>query len=264
MMTSSRARAVRSLALGALLILGVHSKALAVEERGWLSIDGGSVFYDPEQALRDSPVVGARAAGFFNRWVGIEGMIHRSSPKLEKPLVGDGTYTHFGANLILTRDRYRWVLPYLYAGIGSAKIDRGGASSKSQSAIHGGVGAIVRVGERLGFRLDARDVSFKQEGGPGRDTRINSVELTGGLAAFWFGRPRDTDEDGVPNKHDRCPDTPTGAIVDASGCPLDTDQDKIFDGLDKCPGTPKGAVVDANGCPIDSDKDGVPDGIDRC
>ncbi|HEX9917153.1 MAG TPA: OmpA family protein [candidate division Zixibacteria bacterium] len=83
-------------------------------------------------------------------------------------------------------------------------------------------------------------------------------------ATFYFGKPKDSDKDAVPDKVDQCPDTPLGAMVDENGCPLDADNDGVYDGLDKCPNTPKGAKIDVNGCPIDSDGDGVFDGIDQC
>jgi outer membrane protein OmpA-like peptidoglycan-associated protein len=76
--------------------------------------------------------------------------------------------------------------------------------------------------------------------------------------------PVDSDGDGVDDSIDKCPNTPKGATVDATGCPMDSDHDGVLDGLDKCPDTPAGAVVDTNGCPLDGDKDGVPDGIDKC
>jgi outer membrane protein OmpA-like peptidoglycan-associated protein len=75
---------------------------------------------------------------------------------------------------------------------------------------------------------------------------------------------RDSDGDGVTDARDRCPDTPQGARVDASGCPADSDGDGVYDGLDQCPGTPRGERVDSKGCPSDSDGDGVFDGQDRC
>ncbi|HVP35747.1 MAG TPA: OmpA family protein [Terriglobales bacterium] len=81
---------------------------------------------------------------------------------------------------------------------------------------------------------------------------------------YYFGKPKDSDKDGVPDKIDQCPDTPIGCIVDAKGCPMDADNDGICDGLDKCPNTPKGCKVDATGCPMDADGDGVCDGIDKC
>jgi len=74
----------------------------------------------------------------------------------------------------------------------------------------------------------------------------------------------DQDGDGVPDKRDKCPNTPKGARVDTEGCPLDSDGDKVFDGIDQCENTPKGCTVDARGCPTDADGDGVCDGVDTC
>ena len=106
-----------------------------------------------------------------------------------------------------------------------------------------------------------------------------------------FGKPKDTDMDGVPDRKDKCPDTPAGVKVDEVGCPIDTDGDGVADyldkcpdvkglpalqgcpdtdgdgvadGDDKCPNTPAGVRVDATGCPLDSDGDGVADYLDKC
>jgi OOP family OmpA-OmpF porin len=38
--------------------------------------------------------------------------------------------------------------------------------------------------------------------------------------------------------------------VDRDGCPIDSDQDGVPDYLDKCPNTLKGLQVDQTGCPI--------------
>ena len=74
----------------------------------------------------------------------------------------------------------------------------------------------------------------------------------------------DSDEDGVKNAADKCPNTPKGALIDSTGCPSDFDRDGAYDGIDKCPNTPQGISVDSTGCPLDSDKDGVPDSRDKC
>ncbi len=58
----------------------------------------------------------------------------------------------------------------------------------------------------------------------------------------------DDDGDGVPNGQDKCPNTPKGVKVDASGCPLDSDGDGVPDFKDDCPDTPKGFAVDTKGC----------------
>lgn len=101
-------------------------------------------------------------------------------------------------------------------------------------------------------------------------TGVDQLDLPKGIVEafigvnYYFGKPKDSDKDGVPDKIDQCPDTPIGCIVDDKGCPMDADNDGICDGLDKCPSTPKGCKVDATGCPMDADGDGVCDGIDKC
>lgn len=76
----------------------------------------------------------------------------------------------------------------------------------------------------------------------------------------------DNDNDGIPDRLDRCPNTPDGVIVNRAGCPEDTDNDGVYDGLDDCPDTPVEArtMVDIYGCPVDSDFDGIPDYRDNC
>jgi len=80
----------------------------------------------------------------------------------------------------------------------------------------------------------------------------------------------DSDNDGVNDNIDQCPNTPPNTQVDANGCTLvidnDSDNDGVNDNLDQCPNTPPNTAVDANGCTliIDSDNDGVADNIDQC
>ena len=78
---------------------------------------------------------------------------------------------------------------------------------------------------------------------------------SGGKAAN--GCP-DRDLDGIPDKDDICPDVKGGKKT--KGCP-DRDNDGVADKDDDCPDT--AGEVSLKGCP-DSDKDGVPDKIDEC
>ncbi|HET8690199.1 MAG TPA: PBP1A family penicillin-binding protein [Candidatus Saccharimonadales bacterium] len=93
-------------------------------------------------------------------------------------------------------------------------------------------------------------------------------------------QPKDSDNDGVNDDKDKCPNTAPGVKVDKNGCevkPTDSDGDGVPDDKDKCPDTPSGAKVDQNGCEIttqpdngnsnkqtDSDGDGVTDDVDQC
>jgi len=71
--------------------------------------------------------------------------------------------------------------------------------------------------------------------------------------------PEDTDKDGIEDSKDACANTPTGTVVDGTGCEvvveeeepdvtLDTDGDGIADTLDSCANTPANTAVDAKGC----------------
>jgi OOP family OmpA-OmpF porin len=75
----------------------------------------------------------------------------------------------------------------------------------------------------------------------------------------------DSDGDGVYDAVDRCPDTPAGTAVDATGCSNDLDNDGVLNNVDECPQTPAGTEVNARGCALkDSDGDGVFDSVDEC
>ncbi|MBF0145916.1 MAG: OmpA family protein [Magnetococcales bacterium] len=60
--------------------------------------------------------------------------------------------------------------------------------------------------------------------------------------------PPDSDGDGIPDDRDRCPGTPKGTVVDATGCDPDPDGDGVRREDDRCPNTPAGVVVNAQGC----------------
>ncbi len=76
-------------------------------------------------------------------------------------------------------------------------------------------------------------------------------------------KPKDKDEDGVPDKYDLCKNTEPKyrRYVDSVGCPADTDKDGILDADDKCPDVAGPAQF--KGCP-DADGDGIQDKLDAC
>lgn len=90
--------------------------------------------------------------------------------------------------------------------------------------------------------------------------------------AYIFGQTntapvrKDTDNDGVYDAVDRCPNSPAGTQVDPTGCSVDMDNDGVLNTVDECPNTPAGNKVNAKGCSVDLDKDndGVLDIDDKC
>jgi len=67
----------------------------------------------------------------------------------------------------------------------------------------------------------------------------------------------DSDDDGVSDAIDQCPNTPAGETVDANGCgasQTDSDDDGVSDAVDQCPNTPVGITVVETGCtPIEQE-----------
>ena len=80
----------------------------------------------------------------------------------------------------------------------------------------------------------------------------------------------DTDEDGVTDDLDVCPQTPNTEVADSNGCSpsqRDTDNDGVTDDIDDCSQTPNGESVNAVGCgqsQLDDDTDGVMNDMDNC
>ncbi|MEK7704744.1 MAG: OmpA family protein [Myxococcota bacterium] len=80
----------------------------------------------------------------------------------------------------------------------------------------------------------------------------------------------DADQDGVPDKSDKCVDRKEDRddFQDDDGCPdLDNDTDGIVDDDDQCPieAEDKDGISDDDGCPEpDNDSDGVLDTADKC
>jgi OOP family OmpA-OmpF porin len=234
---------------------------------------GGISFFEKQQNLEDSPLVGARLGYNFTNRLGIEGTWQFTRSYVDDKSVrftrqgqftspaNDINITNFNLGLVyhfIPESRFN---PYLVAGYGvnhySPKIN-----NKNMSVIDFGAGLKFWLTEHIALRLDARDNLILDE-------TINNVDTTLGVVIAFGGKsvaakPIDTDGDGVLDKNDKCPGTPAGVAVDSDGCPRDSDKDGVPDYLDKCPGTPAGVVVDKDGCPLDSDKDGVPDYLDKC
>lgn len=97
---------------------------------------------------------------------------------------------------------------------------------------------------------------------------LQRIELLMGFS-FQFGAQTskaptifvDSDQDGISNDIDQCPNTSRGARVSKSGCPQDGDGDRVADIQDYCPNTKRGTEVDEMGCPLIVPGRGLIDGV---
>ena len=116
------------------------------------------------------------------------------------------------------------------------------------------MGAVVVSTDQLAAGQYALRMSVTGAGsGGGFGMFVDQVRTTPLAAETGDG---DTDQDGVNDAVDLCPNTPAGTPVDADGCPVqndpDSDGDGVNDSADQCPGTEAGKPVDAKGCPAGS------------
>lgn len=90
------------------------------------------------------------------------------------------------------------------------------------------------------------------------------------LNKYSYDGPLDSDGDGIGDNIDECPDTPSGELINETGCSqsqIDDDNDGVMNDKDDCPETPDGEPVDENGCSqsqLDDDNDGVMNNVDEC
>ena len=233
---------------------------------------GRSDYATPGSDLRHSVALGARIGYGLSRHFMLEGEFVAMPTQLtEKPaqvLVYTGR-AHllfrwpFGKN-----DRFQ---PFILAGGGAVGVrpDPGlPLHSEVLGAFHTGLGMRFDLNRWVGLRLDGRMVLLPEVRTPSFTADYEALASLYGR--FGYGsdkpaepaKPLDIDQDGVPDKEDRCP-SEKGAIENG-GCPdRDGDGDGIVDRLDKCPA--QAGPTENGGCPdSDTDSDGVVDRLDKC
>jgi len=107
-------------------------------------------------------------------------------------------------------------------------------------------------------------------GGAGIHKGIGSPQVRGFFGINWKPDFTDTDNDGLKDRFDQCPDEAEDrdGFDDSDGCPdKDNDQDLAPDTQDKCPNLAedRDGFEDEDGCPDpDNDGDKIPDIQDEC
>ena len=274
-------------ALSVFLIQGLFAPGVATGEPGGLHLNitpfGGYGQWAKDVNLDNGPYFGGRVGIGLGRHLGIEGYYSWMKSHTEYGGV-DSLFTApsltpetelsingYGADLTLNLFPSIAFNPYVLAGWHEEKIKSDVSDAKTfMNGLEFGGGVKLGFGRKTALRLEIRDKIWRFDSPPAPDPpgdkSVHNLFYSAGIQITLGGSGHngDIDKDGVKDNVDTCPDTPRGALVDASGCPLDADGDRVPDGIDQCPDTPSGATVDIRGCPSDSDNDGVPDGIDQC
>lgn len=210
--------------------------------------------------------------GFGRDW-GVEGNFIRTRFKNQ---AGERSLIQYGVGIDVTRRIIdtRYFAPYAVAGLGwiqsDYKINR---SDRDGAMVSLGAGLMIPIARSFSLRTELR-VRRDFSDQVATDYLLNlGVKVPFGATFVGHpvrppladGRPHpesaeepfgwvgDRDGDGVPDSHDRCPDTAPGSRVDEHGCALadDADGDGVPDAEDMCPDTPRGVPVDKYGCRID-------------
>ena len=160
-------------------------------------------------------------------------------------------FVNFVKNYPLTSN----VSLYALAGPGVEFFDDASFDNEDGLVGNYGAGLKYQVAEQFALKLDVRHLI---EADNGDNTLLYNLGFS-----VPFGKvakaapvvvptpvvvPKDSDNDGVIDSKDKCPDTVAGAIVNEHGCELDDDKDGVVNRLDQCPNTIAGAEVDTVGC----------------
>jgi OOP family OmpA-OmpF porin len=233
---------------------------------------GRSDYAAPGSDLRHSAAIGARIGYGLSRHFLLEGEFVAMPTQLaEKPAqvlvyTGRGHLMFrwpFGGN-----DRFQ---PFILAGGGAIGVrpDPGlPLRSEVLGAFHAGAGMRFDLNRWVGLRVDGRIVLVPEIRTPSFTPDYEALASVYGRFGFGSDKPAeppkpiDIDQDGIPDKEDRCPSEK--GPTENSGCPdRDGDGDSIVDRLDKCP--QQAGPAENGGCPdVDTDSDGVVDRLDKC
>ncbi|WP_457597461.1 OmpA family protein [Hydrogenimonas sp.] len=255
----------------ALLSVAAASTLMAQDYQNSVSVMGGGYSPLDNEWIDDAWTLGARLGLIEGDTHGLEleyDFINQVD--LQKDAGTGDTYGNqiFANYLYHFKDQSQALRPYLLAGVGYENWTNNDLKDGGVGAL--GAGLKYAVNEWLNLRAEVKDVIRFDDGGntlaytAGIMIPFNKVEAAPAVAAAPL-TSLDSDEDGVIDSKDKCPNTPMGTIVDENGCPVttDSDGDGVIDPLDNCPNS-KTTLVDENGCPLDTDGDGVPDYLDQC
>ena len=243
------------------LALFAPTTVRAAENPDWsFGVLGGVVNYSdrivfPNGPMANGPAIGFRLSRALGPYWRIEGASDLADTH-DDPINGrkrdDLTIGNMSLSVMsqLSEPNALGVI-YLAGGVGYNRYHSAKYTDRQTGTLEAAVGWRRSMSGPWSMRLEARNIlDLKHRNLPGSNQA--NQQYWAGLGYDFGFRAKDRDGDGVPDRKDKCPDTPKGATVSVTGCPSDADADGVWDGIDQCANTPRGLKVDAAGCPIAS------------
>ena len=145
---------------------------------------------------------------------------------------------------------------YALAGAGVEFFDKHQQNNEDGVFGNYGLGWKYKLADQFAIKADVRHII---EADHGDNTLLYNLGFSIPFGAVAKAMPvvaapvmtpklMDSDNDGVIDAKDNCPNTVAGAVVNAMGCEMDDDNDGVVNRLDQCPNTISGAKVDTVGC----------------
>ncbi|MDB9932160.1 thrombospondin type 3 repeat-containing protein [Flavobacteriales bacterium] len=232
--------------------------------------DLGNEFF----TFNQNGAVGLSVSKYLTPWFDVMGMATFSNLDFSDSVSGNSfaaQFLDFNAIAKIKFNNGKWIKedafiqPYLFVGFGDAFSFADHYTNNTRNLavdvnMLGGAGINFAVNERLGINIMSKYTymwtdNLDNATSSVRNFQDQALMTTIGLNYSFSGK-KDTDNDGVSDKDDKCP-TVFG-LAKFAGCP-DTDADGIEDSKDACPKV----AGTLNGCP-DTDKDGIADKDDSC
>ncbi len=234
------------LAIGA--FLAISPPAAVGQARFELGIYSRTSFYDESLTLANATAVGGRLAFFLKERVSLELAASQGSSRRRD----SSTVSYLPISASALYHVPLGSLATLMVGPGYVTARYGNEVDFSDQGLTALAGLRLQLSRRLLVRFEGR-VDYFGSPANGASSNVNYGLQLGASVIIGKSPPTDTDDDGVLDSLDRCPATPPGDSVDATGCtlPSDSDRDGVLDPIDRCPNTARGVRIDAFGCPLD-------------
>lgn len=247
------------------LIAGTTLAENSFDDRWYVSPSVTFVKPDSDKNADSSLAVGIGLGKFLTNNISLDFEVDNATLDLRNG--GELSQTSFGLMSRYHFNENMGFRPYLGLGLGwmTNEINEDGHYRQAIGSLAAGLNKSIsdnfKLRTELKYRLENSDDTFSGQDMYG-DVLFNAaLSYSIGSASQQATKtdlveqaPQlDGDNDGVSDANDRCPNTPAGTQVDATGCAIvdgDDDNDGVPNSRDACPNSAAGAVVGSDGCEV--------------